>query len=458
MGNVQRQVSDDKGARMFRIEEPKPTDSPNVDTASIPKELATFALTFPLGDSFHVALRRTGSLQPYVKRNCRYQYVNDTLKGSFVLFPDNNQDLQGQIPLYSFTSNETKSPFGPGLQVFSLTDSLKSATSNSNSTLVWYEPPPSSAYLGTMVSYDEYREHWSPGDPNSQYKSAGTTVAGCTIDATWEKALVNWTGSTGTVDSILKQSQPIESSNQIISISSDWAKRVSKLFINATGGSVQTVFHNYPALMALALSNVGPAPAIRDNTVPYFKDISRWQSLNDTMKDAERQELKYYVNITDDQIDTVFEYLRRTEKSNEYPSAAILNGSRNWEDPESLVKLHIQSYKLGFVCDISTIPVQLSLAVLIIYSLIVCAYFIYLFASGRSATSRNSIAEIVMLALNSKQPGHLESTSVGIGTMSKLREPINIRINEAGSVEMVFRNDPGLREREYSRVEPNQRY
>ncbi|KAL9620730.1 MAG: hypothetical protein Q9160_004743 [Pyrenula sp. 1 TL-2023] len=138
----------------------------------------------------------------------------------------------------------------------------------------------------------------------------------------------------------------------------------------------------------------------------------------------------------------------------------LLYNKDNWADPASLVHFEIQDYLNGYGYDSSTTPVKLSLAVLMLYSVIVVTFLLYVFITGRSASSWDSIGEIVTLAMNSQRPeNRLENTSVGIEALTTFREPVNIRVSrERGAMELVFRDDAGWKESDYKEVEPNMHY
>lgn len=102
---------------------------------------------------------------------------------------------------------------------------------------------------------------------------------------------------------------------------------------------------------------------------------------------------------------------------------------------------------------------QHSLTVLCVYLLAVTGYTIYSLVTGRTATSWDSSGEVVMLALNSRQPEHIKGSSVGVGTLATYRKPMNIRMHsKKNDAEMIFEDDLGLQKNEYKLVEANERY
>ena len=105
----------------------------------------------------------------------------------------------------------------------------------------------------------------------------------------------------------------------------------------------------------------------------------------------------------------------------------------------------IETYKMaaGFSYGATTTYVLLSIAVITSYCLVTIAYVLYILVSGSVSTAWNSAIELVACALQSKRPGHLGHTSVGINSLEAMRQNVGIRVNAEEELELVFANDRG---------------
>jgi hypothetical protein len=127
-----------------------------------------------------------------------------------------------------------------------------------------------------------------------------------------------------------------------------------------------------------------------------------------------------------------------------------------WTDPETLAQIQWTSYVNGYGYNTSPITVKLSLAVVMVYLVLAVTYLICTIVTGYAATSWDSVAELVALALNSERPKTLRNTSVGIGTLETFRKPVNIRVNQEDSLEVVFKDAVGTAT--YTTVGANKKY
>lgn len=112
----------------------------------------------------------------------------------------------------------------------------------------------------------------------------------------------------------------------------------------------------------------------------------------------------------------------------------------------------------GYGYNTSPLSVRLSLAVISIYCLVTIAYLIYILSTGRTSTAWNSAMELVLLALQSKRPAHLNNVSVGVESLKTYREPLGVRVNDKDELELVFANDRDLGTRELRKIVPNEAY
>ncbi|KAL8769681.1 MAG: hypothetical protein Q9194_005387 [Teloschistes cf. exilis] len=95
-------------------------------------------------------------------------------------------------------------------------------------------------------------------------------------------------------------------------------------------------------------------------------------------------------------------------------------GSKDW------VKLRVDSSVEGYAFSTEGFAPKLTAAVLLIYCALVMAHICYAAVSGVSSQSWNSIAELVVLAVNSSSTMQLRNTCAGISQMCVFRSPIRI--------------------------------
>jgi hypothetical protein len=123
----------------------------------------------------------------------------------------------------------------------------------------------------------------------------------------------------------------------------------------------------------------------------------------------------------------------------------------------------IDGYGYG-ATDIST---RLSVAVMIAYCLITLIYISYTIITGHTSIAWDSPTELMMLALQSKEPNHLGHISVGLDSMDTFRQGVSIRVNTVNigdtgetreKLELVFDHDEETEKRGLTRVVPNKAY
>lgn len=102
--------------------------------------------------------------------------------------------------------------------------------------------------------------------------------------------------------------------------------------------------------------------------------------------------------------------------------------------------------------------VKLSLAVMFAYVLVVLAFLAYSLYTGYAATSWDSIADLVALALNSQPPDGLDYTSAGIQTLNVFRKPVRIRVADDEACELVFPSQGGASGKSFGDVGVNKKY
>lgn len=429
--SVSFQIADDKGARTMEntiSECMLSSDGTYCGTSTLPTRsvLSAFA-AYPYHLSKTIT-SRTQSLQPYVQQSDVVTTINgsESLEGQYVYFGYDHSDINGLVPLSSLfpTTNKSGADSNPGVTI-----------TNQNETLSWYEMSQTKSNYSLLMTY-------------AVDQGISKLVTASVIGAKWAWAKTT-TNITQEHVSVQIQSSPengtwLAGASQAISISPDWAKKVTDLYINASTltdvDTLEFVSSFMTSIIALALSDASLDPSITTDAVEFYKNLT-------TGEDGSSFEHDQY-----DAISRFIEPYRR-----QYTDILVVCNNRT--DLDSLIHYPIQAYIHGYGYDSSTTPVKLSIVVLGIYSLIALAFLSQILISGRFARSWDSVGEIFLLALNSRQPEHLHGASVGVETLATYREPVNIRVNDKnGSAEMVFRNDPGFRKSDYSVVKPNAKY
>ena len=121
-------------------------------------------------------------------------------------------------------------------------------------------------------------------------------------------------------------------------------------------------------------------------------------------------------------------------------------------------KTTVRKYRTGYGYASWDSTVILSLVVLLLYCLVTFSYIVFTLVSGTCSTAWDSTSALVALALQSRKPDHLGHIGVDVQSMATFREPVKIRVNEEGQVEMVFvYGKDGLSE-EWKKIEVNKEY
>jgi hypothetical protein len=137
------------------------------------------------------------------------------------------------------------------------------------------------------------------------------------------------------------------------------------------------------------------------------------------------------------------------------------------KNPTSYTSFRILSMITGYGYGGSDTSTQLSLAVIVAYCFITIAYVTYIIVTGQTSVAWNSATELIMLALQSKEPKDLGHVSVGIDSIDTLRRSVGIRVNKVKvadtgehtqKLELVFKHDIEDKRRILKKVERNQAY
>jgi hypothetical protein len=135
--------------------------------------------------------------------------------------------------------------------------------------------------------------------------------------------------------------------------------------------------------------------------------------------------------------------------------------------PTSRTKIKIDETIYGFGYGSTDTPTQLSLAVIVVYCLVTMMYLVYINITGHTSMAWNSATELMILALQSKEPDNLGHVSVGLDSMDTFRRSVGIRVatskiadtgEDVGRLELVFEHDEGVKRRNLKKVERNKAY
>lgn len=147
----------------------------------------------------------------------------------------------------------------------------------------------------------------------------------------------------------------------------------------------------------------------------------------------------------DPNTEAVHTYLDQIHAWTRYSAISIdIDDNNALSNPASLTYQAVSQLKQGYGYNAKDITVQLSLAVLGIFCVFVVAHVFVLFLTGYSGNNWDSISELLMLGLMSRKPDHLgPHAGVGLETLKTFREPVSVKVNDEGHVELVFENDTG---------------
>jgi hypothetical protein len=137
------------------------------------------------------------------------------------------------------------------------------------------------------------------------------------------------------------------------------------------------------------------------------------------------------------------------------------------KNKSDITPFRIDVIDFGYGYGTRDLPTQLSVAIITAYCLIVVFYIGYVIATGHASVAWNSPTELIMLALQSKEPSDLGHVSVGIDSMETLRRSVGIRVRTVDiqgtgevreKLELVFEHDEEAEKRELTKVARNKAY
>ena len=259
------------------------------------------------------------------------------------------------------------------------------------------------------------------------------------IDAFWIDQRLNYTKEQSPIPTPVQSSElpsifndgtrAWQSKSTKISMSTAWAARLADVYTDTLASNPTAL--QLASAFALTLSSVA---------YPNSSDI--WASHVQGSGMDER--IRAYINSK-----------KLDKKNTEVYQATV---ATDWTDPDTLYQLKLSRYVIGYVYSSAETTVQLALAVIALYTLIVVIYLLYSLATGHAATSWDTISELVMLTLNSKPPSHLKHVSAGVECLATFREPVQIRVNDKNSLELVFKNDPSTGNMAYRKLQANEKF
>lgn len=121
----------------------------------------------------------------------------------------------------------------------------------------------------------------------------------------------------------------------------------------------------------------------------------------------------------------------------------------------------------GFGYGSTDTPSKLSAAVITAYCLISLLFVAYIITTGHTSIAWDSAMELIVLALQSKEPDSLGHISVGLDSMDTFRKTVGIRVNtvpvgDTGEtrerLELIFEHDEDTEKRGLTEVVRNRAY
>jgi hypothetical protein len=296
-------------------------------------------------------------------------------------------------------------------------DTMVKTNANSTSFMSWIAMPQEPTSLLALFMYD-YR----PGNLNSTYdEELGLKIVVCTVSSYWRDMSTSLSlTSTG---NLIKPSWP---------------------------GNAEDIGQDDLRPITIKLEGVSKPSVVQD--FPYFSGVDLSKTLVSLFAEA--------LSWIPGQEDNTFFYsiVNKMIEGQESPSV---------NDPTSYTSFRITRLNTGYGYGGTGTSTQLSLAVIIAYCVITIAYVAYIIVTGHTSVAWNSATELMILALQSKEPNDLGHVSVGIDSMDTLRRSVGIRVNtveiaDTGEhmekLELVFEHDVQDEGKGIRKVERNRAY
>lgn len=156
--------------------------------------------------------------------------------------------------------------------------------------------------------------------------------------------------------------------------------------------------------------------------------------------------------------------------SQQYDEIAKSGRKLNISDAEenaSNAKYTVTTLSHGFGYGPTDTASKLSAAVIATYCLISLLFVAYIIITGHTSIAWDSAMELIVLALQSKEPDSLGHVSVGLNSMDTFRKTVGIRVNrvpvgDTGEtreiLELIFEHDEDTEKRGLTKVVRNRAY
>ncbi|EMD60743.1 hypothetical protein COCSADRAFT_346138 [Bipolaris sorokiniana ND90Pr] len=121
----------------------------------------------------------------------------------------------------------------------------------------------------------------------------------------------------------------------------------------------------------------------------------------------------------------------------------------------------------GYGYGATNTSIRLSVAVMLTYCIITIVYVSYIIITGHTSIAWDSATELIMLAIQSKEPPGLGHISVGLDSMETFRKCVGIRVSTQGhdstgepveKLELVFEDDEEAKKRGLLKIERGKAY
>lgn len=120
--------------------------------------------------------------------------------------------------------------------------------------------------------------------------------------------------------------------------------------------------------------------------------------------------------------------------------------------------LKIHNSIFGWTYTVDEITTKLSVCVMLVYCILVLAHMIYSVFSGVSSTAWDSVAELLVLAMNSSSTEILQNTCAGIVGKKVFETHVRILATDKQHLELVFGEETEATKGSMSSVMINEEY
>lgn len=318
-------------------------------------------------------------------------------------------------------------------------------------SIVWSRLPPGE-YNNSLLMVIGWGSESALDNPTE----ADISTQACTVDAYWATVSADMSSDTPPQSDVPSNQNESPATvlaklkdKTLIELSPQWAKEVAVSILEHVDPSLMgNLFGGLEVPYALALSYVPPWRTYTDIFNNAYDNYT-WPGNGNGIWRGDN-------NMSAQQYNALVQYVKTMNLPNQY-NVYVLTNDTTWTDPSSLAQLRLISLAPGYGYNLSPTAVKLSLAVLLLYLTVTTTYLFYSLSTGYTANSWDSIAELTALALNSERPKAMVNTSVGINTLETYRRPVNIRVNEEDSLELVF-DGSNQDMKGYTRVAVNEKY